>query len=65
MIRFCVLQGFKVTVEGIETDEMLTLLDGSGCHAYQGYLFAKPMPLESLLQLGVKSGYPSINDCAQ
>lgn len=65
MIRFCVLQGFKVTVEGIETAQMLALLEGSGCYAYQGYLFAKPMPLESLLQLGAKPVHSSINDCAQ
>ena len=34
--------------EGVTTDAQVELLQGSGCRFVQGYLFGKPMPLESL-----------------
>lgn len=41
--------GLKVTAEGIETETALALLTGMGCDLAQGYLIAKPMPLNGLL----------------
>jgi diguanylate cyclase (GGDEF)-like protein len=35
----------EVIAEGLETEEQLGLLMAYGCHAYQGYLFGRPMPL--------------------
>jgi diguanylate cyclase (GGDEF)-like protein/PAS domain S-box-containing protein len=43
----------RVIAEGVETQEQLRLLRNEGCHEYQGYLYAKPMPaseIDKLLQ---------------
>jgi diguanylate cyclase (GGDEF)-like protein len=37
--------GFNVIAEGVETREQFEFLDLRGCHAFQGYLFSKPVPL--------------------
>ncbi|MFI3174089.1 MAG: bifunctional diguanylate cyclase/phosphodiesterase [Bacillota bacterium] len=36
----------KVICEGIETEEQVGLLKGIGCQYGQGYIFARPMPIE-------------------
>lgn len=40
--------GMKVTAEGVETETIASLLAALGCDSIQGYLIAKPMPLEEL-----------------
>jgi diguanylate cyclase (GGDEF)-like protein/PAS domain S-box-containing protein len=35
-----------VIAEGVETKGQLEVLQAEGCNSYQGYLFAKPVPLE-------------------
>ncbi len=41
--------GMNVLAEGVETSEQVTWLKQQGCHAAQGYWYAKPMPLDDLL----------------
>lgn len=40
-----------VLAEGVETKAQLDFLIESGCHAYQGYLFSKPLPIEDFEEL--------------
>ena len=35
-----------VIAEGVETKGQRDFLESSGCHAFQGYLFSRPLPLE-------------------
>ena len=37
--------GLAVIAEGVETGAQRDVLAGLGCHAYQGYLFSRPLPL--------------------
>ena len=48
----------SVIAEGVETEMQRVLLDSLGCHAFQGYLFSRPLPIERLdrLLLGGVSG---------
>lgn len=43
--------GMDVVAEGVETPAQLEVLRERGCHLIQGYLFARPMSRQALLQL--------------
>ncbi|RBY77432.1 hypothetical protein DQ239_11165 [Blastococcus sp. TF02-09] len=43
--------GMSVVAEGVETSAQLAVLNGFGCHYAQGFLLARPMPLEQLRAL--------------
>jgi EAL domain-containing protein (putative c-di-GMP-specific phosphodiesterase class I) len=43
--------GMEVIAEGVETEEQRLLLVIAGCNQYQGYLFAKPMPIDQLKEI--------------
>ncbi len=38
----------EVIAEGVETEAQRSFLEHNGCHAFQGYLFGRPMPIEQL-----------------
>ena len=38
--------GLGVIAEGVETEAQRAFLASSGCHAYQGYYFSRPLPVE-------------------
>jgi EAL domain-containing protein (putative c-di-GMP-specific phosphodiesterase class I) len=45
IIAMSEVPGLSVIAEGLETEAQREFLDLRGCHAFQGYLFGKPVPL--------------------
>ena len=39
--------GLAVIAEGVETQEQRDYLEREGCHAYQGYFFSRPLPIDA------------------
>lgn len=54
--------GLVPLTEGIETEEQYELLAKMGCKLFQGYLFAKPMPVEEFEQKFLLGGNESPGD---
>lgn len=50
VLQLARLLKLKVVAEGVETAEQLQTLVNMGCDQVQGYYFAKPMPLDELMQ---------------
>jgi EAL domain-containing protein (putative c-di-GMP-specific phosphodiesterase class I) len=40
--------GMRVTAEGVSSERQRNYLVAKGCHELQGYLLAKPLPIEAL-----------------
>ena len=38
--------GLTVIAEGVEIESQRDFLARHGCHAYQGYLFSRPLPID-------------------
>lgn len=49
----------SVTAEGVETQAQYVALQGMGCRRFQGYLFAKPGPAQSIEHWPSTPGQPS------
>ena len=46
--------GLQVIAEGVETLAQQQFLEQQGCHAYQGYLYSKPLPVEQFEEFAHK-----------
>jgi EAL domain-containing protein (putative c-di-GMP-specific phosphodiesterase class I) len=46
----CSIRGIGVTIEGIETEEMMERFIQMDVSSFQGYLIAKPLTLESAME---------------
>ena len=51
-------QGITATAEGVETAEHAQVLRAIGCHAMQGYYFARPMPAPELKSFLAERAWP-------
>ncbi len=49
--------GLSVIAEGVEIEAQRNFLATLGCHAYQGYLFSRPMPIAALQAHWQESGW--------
>lgn len=50
IIALCESLHIAVIAEGVETDSQREFLELSGCHAFQGYLFSKPVSEQELME---------------
>jgi EAL domain-containing protein (putative c-di-GMP-specific phosphodiesterase class I) len=50
--------GLQVMAEGVETLAQQQALQALGCHAYQGYLYSRPLTVETLAELARQPGWP-------
>ncbi|MEM9781164.1 MAG: bifunctional diguanylate cyclase/phosphodiesterase [Pseudomonadota bacterium] len=56
LIRLAQNMKIDVLAEGIEREEELAWLAAAGCDAIQGYMIAKPMPVDEVLPWAKKTG---------
>lgn len=57
VVALCASMRMQCIAEGVEDAEQLAFLREIGCDAFQGYLFAKPMPAAQLCALSA-AGWP-------
>ena len=55
MISMVTELGLVPLTEGVETDAQYQMLEQMGCKLFQGYLFAKPMPVEQFEEMFLKA----------
>jgi len=55
VVGLCKKLNLRVVVEGVETAEQVRFLTELGCDVFQGYYFARPMPLEEFEEKYMKN----------
>jgi EAL domain-containing protein (putative c-di-GMP-specific phosphodiesterase class I) len=55
VISLCRSMRLSVIAEGVETEEQRDCLARLGCHAYQGFLFSRPIPVEEFQRLWLRA----------
>ncbi|MCX7176299.1 MAG: EAL domain-containing protein [Proteobacteria bacterium] len=50
--------GLAVIAEGVEIEAQRAFLASQGCHAYQGYLFSRPLPLDEFEKFMTRLALP-------
>ncbi|HEU5437493.1 MAG TPA: EAL domain-containing protein, partial [Telluria sp.] len=58
IIAFASKLGLQSTAEGVETEAQVAVLCAAGCTSFQGYLFARPMPLTQFERMVGDAGPP-------
>jgi EAL domain-containing protein (putative c-di-GMP-specific phosphodiesterase class I) len=56
IVQLCKVLGMRTVAEGVETAEQLAALTAMGVDEFQGYHFARPMPVEDWLAMLRDSG---------
>ncbi|HQC97095.1 MAG TPA: EAL domain-containing protein, partial [Aquabacterium sp.] len=51
IVQLCKVLGMRTVAEGVETAQQLATLQAMGVDEYQGYHFARPMPVDEWLAL--------------
>ena len=46
IIDLCHTLDIQIVAEGVESEQVLTLIDQLGCHYIQGFVYAKPKPID-------------------
>jgi EAL domain-containing protein (putative c-di-GMP-specific phosphodiesterase class I) len=54
-----------VVAEGLESMEQVRALDGWGCHVIQGYVYARPLPVEAVTRLLAGAGTLQPSDASR
>jgi predicted signal transduction protein with EAL and GGDEF domain len=54
--------GLAVIAEGVETEAQRDFLAGQNCHAYQGYLLSRPLPLDEFETFADQARFISLLD---
>ena len=53
--------GLPVIAEGVETEQQREFLTRIGCHAFQGFLFSRPLPLEEFEEQWLSSARDAVS----
>lgn len=56
IITLCRILDLKITGEGVETDDQVTILQSLGCDYAQGFLISRPLPAARLEKLMARGG---------